>query len=330
MRIINDILDFSKNEMERLVLDNIPFSIRKALNEIIGSFSIQAAEKKLNLELIIDDNIPDLIVGDETRLMQVLYNLIGNGLKFTEAGGVKVHLSLEKNKSFEEKRILFEVIDTGIGIEEDKQETIFEAFTQADTSHSRRFGGTGLGLPISKRFVKLMQGDLRLESQKGVGARFWFSIPLIEVCPLGENEQLSPSNSLDNGRELNGTRILLAEDNPINTSLAVSLLEMAGFEVNAVTNGKEAVTAFQNEKYDCVLMDVQMPDLDGYEAVRLIRQYESGQGGHVPIIAMTACAMEGDREKCLQAGMDDYLAKPIDRNILFELISCYLARKTYS
>jgi len=330
MKIINDILDFSKNEMERLVLDNVPFSIRRTLQEVIENFSIQATEKNLSLELLIEDQIPDNIVGDETRLMQVLYNLIGNGIKFTEKGGVIVRLSMEERYNPGEKRILFEVIDSGIGISTDKQETIFEAFAQADSSHSRRYGGTGLGLPISRRFVQLMQGELRLESRKGMGSRFWFSLPLIEVCPLPEKEQPVMTLGRDSASSVrpNPARILLAEDNLINTSLAVSLLELAGYEVTAVVNGKDAVQKYLEERYDCILMDIQMPDMDGYEAVRKIRQLETVNGNHIPIIAMTACAMDGDREKCLAAGMDDYLPKPIDRIILFDLLAFYLAGNT--
>ncbi|MDW7771937.1 MAG: ATP-binding protein [Desulfobulbaceae bacterium] len=325
MKIINDILDFSKNEMERFVLDNTPFSLRKALSDVIENFSVQAAEKKLFLELQIDSDVPDIMVGDETRLMQVLYNLIGNGLKFTDQGGVSVHLGMDEKADPEERRILFEVIDTGIGISLDKQDKIFEAFAQVDSSHSRRYGGTGLGLPISRRFVQLMGGDLFLESSKGTGSRFWFSLPWIEVCTKPEHKETdTPAPAVQFADIHHPARILLAEDNIINTSLAVSLLEMAGFEVQAVTNGRDAVRKFQEESFDCILMDVQMPDIDGFEAVRQIRQFESEHGGHIPIIAMTACAMEGDREKCMEAGMDDYLPKPIDRIALFSVISCHV------
>ncbi|MDH3330328.1 MAG: ATP-binding protein, partial [Desulfobulbaceae bacterium] len=331
MKIINDVLDFSKNEMERLVIDNIPFSIRKALNEVIGSFSVQARAQNLTLELVIDKDVPDIVVGDETRLMQVLYNLVGNGLKFTERGSVIVHLSLDGENIQEQMRTLFEVTDTGIGIKPDKQETIFEAFTQADTSHSRRYGGTGLGLPISKRFVELMGGELRLESQSGIGSRFWFSLPLREVCPLPEKKQEDISSPLVQlVKKPQPFKILLAEDNFINTTLAVSLLECAGYEVTAVMNGKDAVQKFKDESFDIILMDVQMPDIDGYEAVGQIRLYEKDKGGHIPIIAMTACAMEGDREKCLEKGMDDYLPKPIDRKIMFGLLSRYLNNNSES
>jgi PAS domain S-box-containing protein len=326
MKIINDILDFSKNEMERLVLDNIPFSLRKALNEVLENFSVQAMEKKVYLKLEIEKDVPDKVIGDETRLMQVLYNLVGNGVKFTDRGVVVVRLSLADGGGPDEKRILFEVVDTGIGISPDRQESIFEAFAQADFSHTRRYGGTGLGLPISRRFVQLMGGDLKLESRKGVGSRFWFVLLMEEASDLPESQpQEKPLQKTLFMDLLPSCRILLAEDNPINTALAVSLLEMAGLEVTAVQNGQEAVQRFMSETYDCILMDVQMPDMDGYEAVRQIRRLEEERGGHIPIIAMTACAMDGDREKCLAAGMDDYLSKPIDRIILFNLISRYLS-----
>jgi len=325
MKIINDILDFSKNEMEHLELENNPFSLRETLHEVTGSFSGQFQEKNLALNIEINEEVPDIVLGDETRLMQVLYNLVGNGLKFTESGGVTVRLSVEGELDPGNKLILFEVIDTGIGIAPDKQKIIFEAFAQADSSHSRRYGGTGLGLPISRRIVRLMGGDILLESEKGKGSRFWFSMPMYEVCELPAIYAHVPESGTHQFGEISRTKkILLAEDDLINTTLAVYLLEQVGYEVTAVTNGREAVDMWQKEHFDCILMDVQMPYSDGYEAVRQIRHFEEEKGGHIPIIAMTACVMEGDREKCLAAGMDDYLPKPIDRNVMFSLLSHYL------
>ncbi len=327
MKIINDILDFSKNEMEQLELDNIPFSIRAMMQEVTGSFSVQALNKKLDLNLEISDEVPDIVHGDETRLMQVFYNLVGNGIKFTEQGSVTVRLGVAGKLNIDNRLILFEVIDTGIGISPDKQNTIFHAFAQADSSHSRRYGGTGLGLPISKRIVQLMGGDILLESKLGKGSRFWFSLPLYEVCKLPLTcDQSSEDVRQQTAETSHKVKILLAEDDLINTTLAVSLLEFAGYNVKTVTNGSEAVEAWQNEYFDCILMDVQMPETDGYEAVRKIRFLESESSRHTPIIAMTACVMEGDRKKCLEAGMDDYLPKPIDRKVMFGLLSYYLKR----
>ena len=327
MKILNDILDFSKQGSEWQPLDYSPFQLREMLQEVIDSFSVQAKNKGIALELNIDERIPDTLVGDDMRLMQVLSNLVGNGLKFTDQGSVTVRAATQEGAASGETRVLFEVIDTGIGIEPAKQETIFEAFVQADSSHSRRYGGTGLGLPISRRFVQLMGGDIQVESAAGKGSRFWFVVPFFqEVERFAVSEQASPSPLKDHDLLLSG-QVLLAEDDFINTTLATTLLEHLGLTVTAVGTGRDAVDTWRAGSFSCILMDLQMPEMDGYEAVRRIRQEEKAQGGHVPIIALTACVMDGDRERCLAAGMDDFIAKPVDRGELFRLLRKFIPAK---
>jgi CheY-like chemotaxis protein len=224
--------------------------------------------------------------------------------------------------------VLFEVSDTGIGIAPDKQEMVFEAFSQADSSHSRKYGGTGLGLPISRQLVKQMGGDIHLVSRKGEGVLFWFVLPLLLPEYLeGAGDGVAESSVQSECAESCSGHILLADDDFINTTLAVSLLEQAGFTVRAVGNGKAAVGALIAEDFDCVLMDVQMPEMDGHEATKVIRMREKELGGHVPIIAMTACVMQDDRDQCMDAGMDAYMAKPINRAELLGLLKKIISGK---
>ena len=327
MKIINDILDFSKNEVERLELDLATFSIRQLLGEVASNFTVQALDKNLTLNFDVQDTVPDMIVGDENKLMQVMYNLVGNGLKFTGSGGVTVKVRMSAVFDTHKDTLLFEVIDTGIGIKPDQQNVIFDAFTQADSSHSRKYGGTGLGLPISKSIVHLMGGTLKVESVEGKGTRFWFYLPLLTgISSMHISDQETEISEDAIVTDLYG-HILLVEDDLINRTLATMLLEGFGCSVKSVHNGNEAIEAWKEEKFDCILMDVQMPEMDGYETVRLIRKHESVAGGHIPVIAMTACVMDGDRQKCLNAGMDDYLPKPIDRLMLFAILDVYLPQK---
>ncbi|NOX81261.1 MAG: response regulator [Deltaproteobacteria bacterium] len=328
MRIINDILDFSKVEAGRLELEETPFSLRSAMDGVIGNLDVQAREKGLKLIVDVEDQVPDILKGDPARLMQVIVNLVANGLKFTPAGEVVLRISRLKDLGPDRVSLLFEVRDTGIGIAPAKREIIFEAFAQADSSHTRQYGGTGLGLSICRRIVRLMGGELHLDSEQGKGSRFWFSLPFTIARQHDFPEQESAAASWWPGGppgRLAG-RILLAEDEFINTTLAVTLLEDAGLTVRSVTTGYEAVKAWQEEEFDCILMDIQMPEMDGYEAVRLIREQEAEKGGHIPIIAMTAYAMDDDRGRCLESGMDDYLAKPINRSVLLGLLGRFLPR----
>ncbi len=326
MKIINDILDFSKIEAGRLELEETPFSLRRALDSVIANLDVQAREKGLTLTVNVEDQVPDILKGDPARLMQVIVNLVANGLKFTHIGEVILHISWLKKLGPDQVLLLFEVRDTGIGIDPAKREIIFEAFAQADSSHTRQYGGTGLGLSICRWIVRLMGGEIHLDSEPGKGSRFWFSLPFTiarQHDPLEHGSVAASSAGSPQGC-LAG-HILLAEDEFINTTLAVTLLEEAGLTVRPVTTGKEAVKAWQEEEFDCIFMDIQMPEMDGYEAVRRIRELEIKKGGHTPIIAMTAYAMDDDRGRCLEAGMDDYLAKPINRSVLLDLLGRFLS-----
>ncbi|MFZ5799327.1 MAG: ATP-binding protein [Desulfobulbaceae bacterium] len=321
MKIINDILEFSRHESEHHALDVGPFSLRELLYEVIGSFSVQAKRKGVGLDLVIDEQLPDLLNGDDQRLMQVLFNLIGNGLKFTEQGSVTVRVTLQESAGPDEVRVLFEVVDTGIGVDPGQQEAIFEAFVQADSSHSRRYGGTGLGLPISQRIVQLMGGRIKVENREERGARFWFVVSFSRAGrpPVAQDAKAPAARDCGPSSTLPG-HVLLAEDDFINTTLIITLLEHLGLAVTTVGNGRDAVQAWRKGNFSCILMDLQMPEMDGYEAVQQIRREEAERGGHVAVIALTACVMDGDRERCLAAGMDEYLPKPVNRAELYRLL----------
>ena len=343
LTIVNDILDFSKIEAGKLDLEEVPFDLRTLVRDTVRSMALRAQQKGLALRCDVPAHLPRMVKGDPGRLRQVLINLLGNAIKFTEHGSVTLSLSqgLETDERCE---IGFAVSDTGIGIPLEKQSLIFEAFAQVDGSTTRQYGGTGLGLTICRRLVILMQGDITLTSEPGKGSTFHFSVPLRHAASqlpsraeAGEAEPALQAASLGPGAPApgpapaapvanaghgsgNGLRILLAEDNPVNQRLALRLLEKLGHRITLVDNGLDAVERAMHGGHDLILMDVQMPGLDGLSATRRIRQWEVDHGGHVPIIAMTARAMQGDRERCLEAGMDDYLSKPIDSERLRQLV----------
>jgi len=325
MTIINDILDFSKLEAGRFEVERQPFSLVTVLKEVIGPMEQTALRKNIRLEYEIAHNVPQTVEGDQTKLMQVLTNLADNSLKFTKQGKITIHVS-RSYQTMEQPSLLFEVADTGMGIDPDYQQYVFESFTQADSSHSRNFGGTGLGLSISKGLVELMGGRIWFESKPGQGTTFFFLLPLDpstcsdSVLTL-QAYSADPMQVLPNGH---GKRILVAEDEYINKMLIRTLLKQAGYHVTVVNNGREAVEAWRGGIFHCILMDIQMPEMDGYEAVDRIRQAERGLT-HIPIIAMTAHALRSDRQKCLDAGMDDYVAKPIDGNAVLRLLQGYLS-----
>jgi two-component system sensor histidine kinase/response regulator len=456
LTLINDILDFSKIEAGKLELESIAFHLQDSLDSALRAMALRAHEKDLELNCHIRSDVPEILVGDSGRLRQIVINLVGNAIKFTEQGEVTLRVEQESLEG-ETVYLHFTVSDTGIGIGEDKQATIFEAFTQADGSTARRYGGTGLGLTISRRLVELMGGRIWLESEPGRGSTFHFSarfgvgkkLPAAD-CPeqrslagvavlvvddnatnrqilqeilrqwqmeptLAENanialekleeaagrgapfslvltdtqmpvtdgfelvERIGRNPVLGNpgiimlssgegsdrvphepgvqarlskpvhqselhrtilrilterdalagrasipdsaaGASRKGLRILLAEDNAVNRKLAVRLLQKHGYEVVVAGNGREALAAIGRESFDLVLMDVQMPEMDGFEATQTIREQEQRTGHHLPIVAMTAHAMKGDEERCLQAGMDGYVSKPINSAELFAVI----------
>ena len=329
LEIINDILDFSKAEASKLELERIRFDLRKTVKEVMELFVESAHGKAIELVCDLSDSIPPVFKGDPVRLRQILINLVSNAVKFTDRGQVVVTVAIAEDSPSHET-LRFEVQDSGIGIEEAAHAKIFEAFSQADGSTTRKYGGTGLGLAIVKQLVHCMEGTVGVRSVLGEGATFWFTARLEKV--LGqtregqqERAERQETNQADAApgipeKELVGTRILLAEDNPVNRDVAIEMLRLIGCDVDAVEQGQEAVAAVQARRYDMVLLDCQMPVMDGLAASQAIRAGERGSNRHVPIVALTASAMKGDRERCLEAGMDDYLSKPFTQATLQNIV----------
>jgi len=314
--LLNDILDFSKIEAGKLDIENIPFALRETLRAVLRPIEIRAASRSLQMTLSVDGDVPDMVRGDQGRLRQILTNLAGNSLKFTKTGGVSVHVQAQ---SIDSERLLarFSVRDTGIGIPLEKQAAIFEAFTQAERSTARKYGGTGLGLSISARLAELMGSRIELESEPGKGSTFSFTIALgIGGSASGEAAASHPAPIIIP----EGLRILVAEDNPINQTLAVRMLEKYKHRVTLARDGVEALQILERQTFDLVLMDVQMPEMDGLAATAAIRAKEHPGGTHLPIVAMTACALKGDEARFLKAGMDGYVSKPIHLPELFRAI----------
>ena len=337
LTVINDILDFSKIEAGKIDLETIDFNLRELLESTLKTTALKADEKGLKLLSEIAPEVPEMLKGDTSRLRQVLLNLVGNAIKFTSQGEVAVKVCLD-SQSGRNCVLKFTVADTGMGIPKGKRDSIFAPFTQADTSTTRKYGGTGLGLTISARLVAMMGGAIWVESEVGKGSQFHFTVHFrtadtlpIKVEPSARPDGLGgvriKGNGLQDAMEPRASlRVLLAEDNLVNQRLATRLLEKRGHHVAVAGNGQEALAALEREDFDLVLMDVQMPEMDGFEATAAIRQKENMNGRHLPIVALTAHAMKGDREKCLAAGMDDYLSKPIRPQELDEVLEHYLAR----
>jgi len=311
LTIINDILDFSKIEADKMELENQPFDLHECVEGTLDLLMTEATEKGLRLTSRIDEQVPAVIIGDMTRLRQILINLIGNAIKFTQKGEVVVSANARKDD-----QLHFSVRDTGIGIPPDRMDRLFQSFSQVDASITRRYGGTGLGLAISKRLCELMGGTMWVESEVGVGSTFHFTIQAETapgVAPVYPQKapQAAAQPQFDSkmGERL-PLHILLAEDNAVNQKLALHLLERMGYRADVAANGLEVLEALQRQPYDVILMDVQMPEMDGLEATRYIRR-ELEMDAPLRIIAMTAGATKEDREECLAAGMDDYISKPI-------------------
>jgi signal transduction histidine kinase/ActR/RegA family two-component response regulator len=324
LHILNDILDFSKVEAGRMQFDSAPFDPGDTLASVVSLWMPRAVASGLRLTHHTDADVPDLVCGDQVRVRQVLTNLIGNALKFTEQGSVRVGIDLV-SAGTHEARLRFDVADTGIGIPSDKLAHIFESFTQVDDSTTRRHGGTGLGLAISKQLVEAMGGRIQVESQLGVGSRFSFEIPF--QLPQTLPEFAAAPNLGDEAPEPGRPtpRVLLVEDNLVNRRVALRMLEKEGCIVDGADNGELAVQALDAAFYDIIFMDVQMPVMDGLTATRIIRARE-GNLRHTPIVALTAGALEGDRDRCLNAGMDDYLAKPFTQDGIRKMLLRWAAR----
>ncbi len=356
MHIINDILDFSKIESGKMNIEIVEFSLEQLLCDTIKSFAVRAHQKNLTLLLDVASAVPHRMLGDPGRLRQVIVNLVGNAIKFTEYGEIEVAVQRLDNVREKHANLRFNVRDTGIGIPRDKFKTIFKSFSQADSTTTRKYGGTGLGLTISTQLIRLMGGKIGLESKLGKGSSFHFilNLPIIADNALPQNQHaaqfrelgisgsmmkpVSESNlqeaitaalveppqqleSLIMRHSLRDTRrklnFLLAEDNAVNQKLAVFLLEKSGHKVTVANNGIEALLHWHNGQFDAIFMDVDMPEMNGYEATRRIRKEEQASGAHTPIVAMTAHAMQSMRGECLLHGMDGYLSKPIDTEALW-------------
>ena len=315
--IVNDVLDLSRIEAGKMVLAQEPFSLHKACREAIDLLSPRALEQNIALRLDYSRDAPRSYVGDVARLRQILLNLLGNAVKFTHQGEVCLRVRLE-DRSGGLCRLLIDVSDTGIGIAPEVLSTLFEKFTQADSSNTRRYGGSGLGLSICRSLVERMGGVIGVESQPGKGSRFWFQISLPTVASVPEPEPPAPPSG-----QLPPARILVVEDNRVNQRVAAHMLARLGLETELAANGREAVERAAQTAFDLILMDCHMPEMNGYEATAAIRETES-HGRRTPIIALTANAMEGIRENCLSAGMDDYLSKPIDSAELAQVLARWL------
>ncbi len=321
LNLMSDILDFSKIEARKMELESIHFPLRQLIIDLIETFQLRAREKNIALGCRLEPEVPAYVQGDPNRLRQVLTNLLSNALKFTQQGSVNVEASVAESSA---SRIMlrFAVSDTGIGIAPEACTRLFHSFTQADSTTTRKYGGSGLGLAISKRLTELMGGTIQLESALGRGSTFTFTA-CVQPAGAPPAPSVSPAVAHDPSRQLH---VLVAEDNDINQLVISSTLGSHGHVCDIVGNGKEALAAFEAKPYDLILMDCQMPEMDGYDATRLIRQREqsdaeAGLLRHIPIIALTANAIQGDRELCLQAGMDDYVAKPLDFATLFATIA---------
>jgi CheY-like chemotaxis protein len=348
MVVINQILDFSKIEAGGLTVEATDFSLRGTLEEAMSLLAVPAQQKNLQLRWQVAPEIRDALVGDPGHLRQVLLNLVGNAIKFTQQGEVAVEVEMadgrwpmadggsllagdegEVHQPSAICHLRFSVRDTGMGIPKEKHETIFSAFEQADNSHARQFGGTGLGLAISSRLVALMGGRIWVESEVGHGSTFHFTALFgigdatspSAVATAPDNASTSVAAVSDQRPALAPLRILLAEDNPVNQELTLCMLKGRGHAVTIANNGREAVAAVQRCPFDVVLMDVQMPEMDGREAAAAIRAGEAAGHVHLPIIAMTANALSSERARCLAAGMDEYVTKPVRPKVLFEVIA---------
>ena len=325
LRIVDDILDFSKIEAGRLEIEDAPFSVRSLVNDIRNTAAFLAEEKGIELIVEISEKLDFNVIGDSVRLQQVILNITSNAIKFTHVGSVAINVEvIERHAS--EAELLFVVEDTGIGMTKEQSEKVFEAFSQADASTTRKYGGTGLGLAISKTLVELMGGKIWFESIPGRGTKFSFTVKL----SIAKHHDVSISYDSDTAKfeipgEFHGARILLAEDNEINQLIALELLGEAGFSVDAAMTGKEAVDLFGDNDYDIILMDIQMPEMDGFTATKIIRSDERAK--NIPIVAMTANAMYGDKEKSIEAGMVDHITKPLNPRTVLETICHWLNRK---
>ena len=322
--LLNDILDLSKIEAGKMLLEHIPFDARGILEDVVKSHAVKAAQKRVALRMESDPDAPTAVLGDPLRLRQIGSNLISNAVKFTEQGWVRVHYGA-KQRPDGRIEVSLAVSDNGAGIPKSKQAEIFEKFTQADSSVSRKHGGTGLGLAITRRLVEMHEGSIRVDSEPGQGSIFTVTL-LFDAAPVAALEAVRPA--VHQTATAAGARLLVVEDNLVNQKVVLAMLRKHKYSIDVAFDGREALAKLEDAErpYDLVLMDVQMPVLDGLEATRVIRRER--RFDRLPIVAMTAHAMTGDRERCLQAGMNGYLSKPVQAQVLVDTIERHLAAKT--
>ncbi|HLI83650.1 MAG TPA: response regulator [Bryobacteraceae bacterium] len=309
LAMINGVLDFAALEAGRVRLEQTEFALRSCVESVVGLIRQQAAAKRLEMELLIADDVPSRILGDPLRLQQILLTLLANAVKFTATGKVRLEVTLNCQEG-QTRALLFRVIDTGTGIDPDKLGRLFTPFTQAESGSTRRYAGAGLGLATARRLVQLMQGSIGAQSDRGRGSIFWFLVP-VEVAAQTEEVPEKPAASLARER----VRILVVDDNPVNQLVAQRALERLGYTVELASGGEQALEKLAAEgrgrnRFDAILLDCQMPGMDGYQTSIAIRRQENG-GPRVPIVALTANHNDEDRQRCLAAGMDDYLGKPL-------------------
>jgi CheY-like chemotaxis protein len=315
MSVLDDIIDVSQLESRHLSLDNAPLSLATVVDDVVALFDTLARDKSLELRAVVPTSMPEWVMGDHRRVRQVLTNLVGNAIKFTDAGKIEVSVSYDVDQQVAR----FAVRDTGAGVPEDVIDKVFDQFFQADSSKTRRHGGSGLGLAISKQLVSMMGGVIQADSKLGVGSAFHFTIAApVALAPSPERVEplAAPNKSL---------RVLVAEDNPGMQQILRALLETDGHELTVVSNGRDAVAMAASQTFDVILMDIMMPVMDGPTAAQRIREL-GGRAGGIPIIALTANALVGDRERYLAVGMTDYLSKPIDVAALFAALGRVTAR----
>lgn len=334
--VINDILDLSKIESGKMELESIPFSPHDTLRAVIQMSETRAKQKGLTLRSSLPENLPRWMEGDPIRLRQILLNFINNATKFTDRGFILVEIHQLPHKDLDKQEwIRFDVTDTGIGMSTEVIQKLFRPFTQADMSTTRRFGGTGLGLSICKRLVEMMGGNLGVESEEGKGSTFWFEIPLKlaeepdalpTITMLGEDISTLPMSHIPSSTqpiEMTAKQVLLVEDNPINQKIALIMLTKLGIQADVAHDGEQAVNSSLEKNYDVILMDCQMPIMDGFAATQAIRNNDDNINQRTPIIALTANAFENDKQRCLGAGMDDFLSKPVTLDNLRDKIEAW-------
>jgi PAS domain S-box-containing protein len=324
LSIINAILDLSKMEAGKIDFNSSPFQLEECISGTMKTFKQKAAEKDIRLISSISSSVPSHVKGDAGKLRQILINLIGNAIKFTHEGEISLEAEL-KTAGENELCIKFAVKDTGIGIPREKQQAIFEDFSQAYDGSKKNYGGTGLGLSITMKLLRFMGGNIHVESEPGKGSAFYFEIPFAK-CSMEEiREAEAPDNLIEKQLSLHSLKILVAEDNLTNQTLMKKILTKAGHYVELAEDGKVAIEKYLKDDFDLILMDVQMPEMDGLSASTEIRRLEEKTGKRIPIIALTARALKGDEEKCVEAGMDDFMPKPFSKKLLFKLIEKWTA-----